>query len=140
MSRTHFVCTTCQEEKPQEEFAKLGKRGLGRKCKPCINAYNRKWRTSEYSRNQNLKKSFGITSADYDEMFKAQGGVCKICKQPETTVRSGKIQSLSVDHNHTTGKIRGLLCNSCNRALGKFKDSKENLLNAIKYLEERDYE
>jgi hypothetical protein len=87
-------------------------------------------------RERNLRKEFGIGLEEYGAMLEKQGGVCAICKQEETTVRAGRVMALPVDHCHETGKIRGLLCNSCNRALGKFKDSVEHLLAAASYLEE----
>lgn len=77
-----------------------------------------------------LIRNYGITSAEYDEMFEAQDGVCAICGQEEQV----KTRGLSVDHCHTTGKVRGLLCSYCNMGLGLFKDDTESLINAVKYL------
>lgn len=83
----------------------------------------------EMARKKYLKKKYVITQEDYKNMFIKQEGVCKICNLADL------IDGLVVDHCHETGKIRGLLCGHCNRALGKFKDSKPLLLSAIKYLE-----
>ena len=88
----------------------------------------------EIRKNSRLKYEFGITLELYDEMFEKQNGVCDICGLPETKVIRGKIVSLAVDHDHETGKIRGLLCHSCNVSLGGFKDSPELLISAIGYL------
>ena len=74
-------------------------------------------------------KKYGITENDYLKMFEKQKGVCSICSKPQLTKR------LYIDHNHTTGKIRGLLCENCNRGLGMFKDDKNILLSAIGYLD-----
>lgn len=84
----------------------------------------------------NLKKHYGLTVEQYSTMHEAQNGVCAICKLPESAVvsKSGKKRRLAVDHCHTTGKIRGLLCSLCNRGLGAFKDSAANLQSAIEYL------
>jgi len=87
-------------------------------------------------RNYEFKRKFGITIDDYVIMFKQQNGVCAICKQKETFTMKGITHSLAVDHNHITGKIRGLLCRSCNQALGHLKDNLDSLRQAIKYLEE----
>ena len=93
-----------------------------------------------YHSKRKLRK-YGMTEDDYQRMFKKQKGVCAICKKQEYTrvasfVKGNKnIQRLSVDHDHKTGKVRGLLCFSCNRALGYFKDSKEMLKDAIVYLD-----
>lgn len=79
-------------------------------------------------RARGLKRNFGITVADYEQMFSRQKGVCAICEKPETRRR------LSVDHCHKTGKIRGLLCNKCNRGLGYFYDDKNLMKKATEYL------
>jgi hypothetical protein len=90
-----------------------------------------------YTREHVLITKYGITQNDYIKMLLEQKGVCAICGLPETTLdkRSGQIKLLSVDHCHTTGKVRGLLCNHCNHGIGKFRDSIDNLQAAIKYLE-----
>jgi hypothetical protein len=67
-------------------------------------------------------------------MQKKQGGVCAICEKKETRKYKGKIIRLSIDHNHKTGEIRGLLCHGCNVGIGHFSDSIEFLLKAINYL------
>jgi hypothetical protein len=84
-----------------------------------------------------LKNRYGITIEEYNKILDCQGGVCAICKNNETVVdkKTGKIKKLSVDHDHFTGKVRGLLCNYCNHALGQFRDSVNLLKTAILYLE-----
>jgi dCMP deaminase len=72
---------------------------------------------------------YGITPEKYEAMFKAQGGVCAICKQPPPP---GK--RLAVDHDHKTGKVRGLLCILCNSTLGYFKDNITSVRAAVSYL------
>ena len=80
------------------------------------------------NRIQNLKQRYGITPDDYAAMFTAQGGACAICKRhPEN--------KLAVDHCHTSGKVRGLLCMNCNQALGKFRDDTKIMEAAIAYLQ-----
>ena len=81
-----------------------------------------------------LKRDYGITLAEYMDMHEAQGGLCAICGQPETTLKKGQPAMLAVDHCHTSGKVRGLLCMSCNLGLGYFKDDEAVLENAIRYL------
>ena len=135
-------CKSCEEHKPLADYAKrsASKDGLQSKCRPCRSEEQKAYRQSRdmhlIDRERNLQKEFGIGLSDYEEMLAKQNGVCAICKEEETVVRQGRVQSLSVDHCHETGKIRGLLCNSCNRALGKFKDSIGHLLAAASYLEE----
>jgi len=95
-------------------------------------------RRKEEVRNARLKKYFGITLKDYEEMFHNQNGLCKICNKPETAKQSnndtGAVRMLSVDHCHETGIIRGLLCTNCNIMLGQSKDNVLILQNAIDYL------
>jgi hypothetical protein len=86
------------------------------------------------TRKSHLKAKYGITPKQYDEMLKKHNGVCAICEQPETASRAGKIKLLSVDHNHTSNQIRGLLCDRCNKAIGHMHDNIERLQSAIEYL------
>lgn len=78
---------------------------------------------------QKLRLDFGLTLDQYYEMLEKQGGACAICRCPP----SGK-QRLAVDHSHVSGKVRELLCGSCNRALGLFHEDRFSLQNAIDYL------
>ncbi len=93
--------------------------------------------TPEYTRDHQLQRQFGINLEEFNDILKEQGGVCAICKQPETRVdtRHNKLRDICVDHDHTTGKVRGLLCAECNTTLGRVKDSIEILQSAIAYLE-----
>jgi len=75
-------------------------------------------------------KRYGLSVEDYEKMAADQNGVCAICGQPER-----KKSALSVDHDHETGEVRGLLCDACNRGLGAFRDDPERLGRAIAYLE-----
>ncbi|MCI0564226.1 MAG: endonuclease VII domain-containing protein [Nitrososphaera sp.] len=78
----------------------------------------------------------GITLEDYNKLWDLQNGVCAICRQPETAKRNGSaVSHLAVDHDHRTGRIRSLLCDRCNRALGTVNDNIELLKQLIQYLE-----
>ena len=83
---------------------------------------------SNKQRDSRLRKTYGITLADYDRMLKAQGGGCAICG------RSPKTRALDVDHSHRTGKVRGLLCHRDNRGLTWFSDDPARLRAAARYL------
>lgn len=89
----------------------------------------------ELYRNKQLMKTFGISSKDYDAKMIEQAGGCAICSRPETAIRKGKLLPLSVDHNHSTGAVRGLLCTACNIGIGSLQDSAEMLRAAITYLD-----
>ncbi len=135
-------CTGCGELKPLSEFWKL-RNGKSSRCKTCKRAYQNKWRQEhpEYGKDQwarmkarkswrksYLKMKYGLTGKKYEQMFNAQGGVCAICSGSEDRL-------LCVDHDHKTGKVRGLLCTQCNLMLGNSDDSPERLRLAIEYLE-----
>ena len=77
-------------------------------------------------------KQYNITLADYDRMFEEQDGNCKICGLMEINKR------LAVDHDHKTGKVRGLLCTRCNVTLGRIEENQETLWNMIEYLKEHE--
>ena len=82
----------------------------------------------EAKRKCNLKKLYGITVQEYDKMLKKQKGKCAICGKKPDKIR------LAVDHCHRTGKVRGLLCNSCNLGIGKLGDTIDRLKKVINYL------
>jgi hypothetical protein len=138
------TCTKCRLDKPRAEFSKhaVAKGGVTSRCKPCAataararNAANPE-RLAVINRRSKLKRAFGISLEQYDAMLAAQGGRCGICGTGEPTGKRGILGPVfHVDHCHKTGKIRGLLCASCNPALGAFGDSAERLAAAIAYLE-----
>ncbi len=81
-----------------------------------------------------LKRRYGIGKADVARMAKEQDHKCAICGEPESQMRNGITRHLAVDHDHKTGKVRGLLCSACNTALGKFDDDPAIIARAIAYL------
>jgi protein-arginine kinase activator protein McsA len=135
-------CGTCGEVKPFSEFNKFSRARdkLFYHCRQCAHkkssAYYRQEKEKDplLNRKRNLRRMYGLSIEEYDAMVEEQNGLCAICKQEEKTIRQDAVQCLSVDHCHDTGKIRGLLCNNCNRALGKFKDSLTVLESACEYL------
>lgn len=82
-------------------------------------------------RTNNLRSDFGIDLEAYNKMFQSQNGLCKICYTHQSQLK----RRLNVDHCHTTGKIRSLLCDDCNKALGFAKDRPELLHKMANYLE-----
>jgi hypothetical protein len=92
-------------------------------------AYIASGRYSESSRRSHLKRTFGITPEDYALRLQSQGGGCAVCKRPP---KPGA--SLHVDHDHESGYVRGLLCFSCNAALGHFQDDLDRIDAALTYV------
>lgn len=141
-------CGTCREVKPYAQFSPRGEKDgtalYKSKCKPCCATGARDWYSRHTERGLTNRRrlqimaAYGLTPADYDRMLAEQNGVCAICKQPETTVdpRSKRpYVRLPVDHDHATGRVRGLLCHRCNRAIGLLKDDIDLLKAAAAYLE-----
>lgn len=123
------TCGICGLEKPHDEFNKSAGRqkfGLHRYCRPCQRGY--------VSR-QKFIREYGITEEIYKEMLESQEHKCAACGQPETMVLAGKVKALAVDHDHENGQVRGLLCGTCNVALGMVKDSPARLRQLANYLE-----
>lgn len=144
------TCTKCKRRKTASDFyaAAKGKDGLRAACKKCCNAESLTWQASnretvnaiaaKYRKNNAEKvkiarkravvwKTFGITLEEYRK--KLDPGRCEICaKRLPTAARC-------LDHDHATGKVRGLLCSGCNSGLGFFRDNPELLLAAVTYLE-----
>ena len=108
---------------------KASKDGLSCYCKVCNQEYKKD--NPEAFRNATLKYRLGITLVQYEMQFEIQGGVCAICKTHTTKHR------LHTDHDHLTGRFRGLLCGRCNQALGLFKDNLDSLKSAIEYLKKQ---
>ena len=133
------VCTSCNIEKVLSEFSKsnTGKFGVTSQCKPCkvrVHRVQRRANPEHYlqiERKSKFKKQYGITIEQYDGMLDAQGGGCAVCS---AKTPSNRTKYFAVDHCHTTGKVRGLLCTKCNRGLGLFNDKPDLLKSAVNYL------
>lgn len=101
------------------------------------NAYTRAHRIQnpDHYANKYLLRDFGISLSEYNKLLALQKGVCAICHHAERVSRGGKLKRLAVDHDHSTGKIRALLCQHCNQAIGKMRDDPALLRAAAEYLE-----
>lgn len=151
-------CTKCRETKEITDFYKAA-HGYRARCKSCLTEQERlkyhtdpdhkdskcdkvrqKWQENPELwskrklavRKSHLKRHYGMTIADWNVMLEGQNSCCQICK---THIDSCPHKQLMVDHCHATGKVRALLCDFCNTALGKFKDSPQLLREAADYLE-----
>lgn len=148
-------CSKCKQIKTASEFHKNAQSvsGLTSACKQCealrSRAYKntpagresnrrrtKRWaeRHPDRARNALLKWNYGITIEEYARLEESQGGVCAICKNPERHVRNGKPVKLAVDHNHTTGAVRGLLCVLCNTLLGKIEADTDRFMQLLDYM------
>lgn len=122
-------CSDCGQLKPLSDFPRnrSGRNGYASYCKPCHNTRGRESRERLYGggREYHLRARYGIGQADVDRMFAAQRGACAVCRKPDPE---------HVDHDHRTGRVRGLLCFNCNQALGNVRDNVRVLRELIGYL------
>lgn len=137
-NKKHSNMSASPKKYPQKSFkAKL--------CKVCDQIFNPRGPSHHYC-SQNCadwantdnyyKNSYGVGLDVVEKLYHKQGGLCAICKQVGFKMLENHRTSLSLDHCHATGKIRGLLCHSCNQGLGLFKDDPQNLEAAAVYLRE----
>ena len=136
----HHNCVSCSKKNSQRRLKEGKPQKWAKDNAEKINEYHRakyKSLTPEEKRIRNRKQQlaiYGLTLEDYDAMLLEQNGGCAICSKEETISGKGV---LSVDHDHKSGKVRGLLCDTCNRGLGHFFDNTEYLTNAVLYLQQQ---
>jgi hypothetical protein len=138
------TCKICKKEKSLNEFYETKRNGVAYgyhgKCKECYVKKQQENYDPLKKRNENLKRCYGITLNEYNEMLEKQNGKCAICGTTETkgrkSGRGGGADVFAVDHCHDTGDVRGLLCHSCNRAMGLLGDNTQTLQSMIEYLQE----
>jgi hypothetical protein len=135
-----LFCKACYGQKPTHSFHKdsSSTRGYAYYCKPCATEKSRVWHTTHKHdvaykakrQDSYFKTKYSVSKEIRDQMLVEQDNKCAICRVSLST-DGGHTHT---DHNHQTGKIRGILCTNCNRGLGHFKDSGDNLQAAIEYL------
>lgn len=142
-------CSKCERLLPLTEFAvkRSSHTKLAARCNRCrskpavtwnlryperVKAAQRRFIESGKARLGRLRRQYGLDAADFESWARRQGDVCAICREPGSSTRGAR---LHVDHDHSTGLVRGLLCTNCNRGLGYFKDSVARLIDAAEYLE-----
>lgn len=129
------ICYACKQEKPVSMFYRSNIRYYQKECKECCKDRKYAWSKTQEGKDSGtrtkLKARFGITVEQYNEMLVQQQYLCAICDRHEHIFT----KKLAVDHCHTTGTIRGLLCRHCNLALGNMEDIPSRLRAAADYLE-----
>ena len=132
------VCKKCGELKPLSEYSfkrpKNRKPGLQPRCKTCAAQDTKEWNIKNEHRRRELylQRTYGISENEYNAMLLSQNNSCVLCGREFSDVWGS--DAPVVDHCHTTGKVRGILCNECNRGLGYFHDNIKALENAVDYL------
>ncbi len=136
------TCTKCKQKKTLDAFYFCARDGVTAQCKECIRAQERAraekpevkarkkawWKTNKHKKRiYNIKEIYGVSEEEYKALLTEQDNCCGICEKEF-------VISPCVDHDHSTGDVRGLLCNDCNFLLGNAKDSVKVLKAAIEYL------
>ena len=126
------TCSKCKLSKSKTEFAKRSskKDGLRSQCKACDQEYRNN--NQDAVREYHYQNRYGISLEQYNNKLQAQNYCCDICGSSH--VEHQRMKTLVVDHCHTTGQVRGLLCHSCNIAIGAVKEKEEILMACISYL------
>lgn len=135
-------CTLCNIEKPFADFSLNASNktdGRRSRCKLCTRTdnfhYGQKYRSFSSRREYMLAYRFGLTVEQYEAMSAAQDHGCAICRRPESgRSNTGSLRMMSVDHDHLTGKIRGLLCGRCNVRFGSEYADPDLIQRAAEYL------
>ena len=128
------ACTKCGVVKELDAFATLGKGrsspdGKTATCRECLNEKGRRWYRNQ-TRAYHRMSRYGLSEETYKQMLEAQGFKCALCGSLDPRRKQGFV----VDHCHSTGKIRGLLCHPCNIALGMLGDDADGLTRALNYV------
>ena len=135
--QAHKPITATPDKYPQGRFKE-------KPCRLCAARFNPVAPSQHYcsfecrefmQRFHYYRRVYGITVQQWIEMYDRQGGLCGICRTAGFKMKASHEAQLVVDHCHTTGVVRGLLCHNCNRALGLLQDSPANLNRALAYLE-----
>lgn len=138
------TCRTCNKTKPESDFYSAKPRILVPWCSDCRIKYCNK-RSIEESKQYYITnalrirlRKYGITEEQYRDQLAEQNGVCAICGLPESIRgKGGRTKPLAIDHRHTDGQVRGLLCQRCNTGLGFFGDDLDIMASAISYLQQK---
>lgn len=136
-------CSKCQEILPLAAYSKKNakgrKPGTQSRCKTCSLEDTQKWRSEQSLdriKDLYLQRMYGVTLQWYQDTLSLQCNTCLLCGRAFHFHGKLTPDSPVVDHCHTTGKVRGIICNECNRGLGYFRDNPDALRNAATYLEE----
>lgn len=133
-------CQKCKEDKPLGAYRKDRRRkdGLKYVCKTCTDLYQKEYKERNpelvrKTRNASyLLCKYGLTIEQYNAMLLAQNNKCAICNSESTD--NSQHKTMLVDHNHTTGKVRALICHPCNATIGYSKEDTERLIKCAEYL------
>ncbi len=124
-------CVRCKIEKFHNDYWDTDLRAKHCRCIKCRIEMHQ-----QHRQRVGVSHRLNVTKLQYDLMLEKQSHVCLICKNPEKSILKGKIKNLAIDHCHSSGKIRGLLCQKCNQGLGIFSDNPILLRQAANYLEQ----
>ena len=140
MSKSCPECGSAFTGHPNKKFCSVECRSAA--YAETARANTAKWRKADVERARNLdyskhlKRKYGISVEEYERRLSEQNGRCKICNRTPEEVQDKTAWRLAVDHCHTTGKVRGLLCRPCNTAIGQLQESADIIQKALEYVKE----
>ena len=134
----HYRCSACDTVKIRSDFYSdsSSRRGISSTCKLCLTAQSKTPEQRKYKRAYHVFRTYGITIAELESILEKQNGGCAICgKELTAYCESGRRKSIPhVDHDHATGRIRGILCYPCNVAIGLLSDNSNVIEKAASYI------
>lgn len=131
------ICIDCKKSLSEDSFYQRKNINVNQ-CRNCYGIRRREWRLNNLEQNKRstsaswFRIKYGLSLAQRQRLLEQNNYCCYLCNRPAKIFPS---KGLHVDHNHETGKVRGMLCNRCNRGLGFFKDSASELRKAADYLD-----
>jgi hypothetical protein len=125
-------CTKCGEEKDLSSFPneRRSSDGVTARCKSCTSQYQKEWSARKGGSMYYRTVRYGMSPEEYEELLDEQLGCCAACGSSDPKRKAGFV----IDHDHTTGLVRGLLCHNCNIGIGLLGDSISDLSHALNYL------
>jgi hypothetical protein len=126
------VCKDCRSE-ASEAGGIIPKRGAPHPGPRCT-THHRAWKRAQKARTRDNRvcRVYGLAPGDYERLRASQGGICAVCGK--WSGRNGRTKALAVDHDHESGEVRGLLCSTCNRTIGEYRDNPELFVRMANYL------
>jgi len=125
-------CTKCGEDKELDQFSteRRSSDGVTAQCKSCKSQYNKNWRNQKGGNLYDRTIRYGMSPEEYEELLEEQLNCCACCGSSNPKRKAGFV----IDHDHSTGLVRGLLCHNCNIGIGLLGDSILGVNNALNYL------
>lgn len=125
-------CRKCDQTLPLDAFWRQGGKSSGRQSY-CIECTKADRQARKLARRDSLKRNYGMSPSDEERLWEEQGGLCAVCDQPMVRGARGR-SAMCIDHDHESGRVRAMLCNECNTALGMLAEDPDRIFNLLAYV------